>query len=99
MIQPSLLFYLQDDKMVPVNCIWKRTLHLYWVKFFRELPEGVTGAYKLLSNMISLQPSETIPQKNQALNLTKMETKSKTWKKLYLVLVANAIYILIFVSS
>jgi hypothetical protein len=31
--------------------------------------------------MISLQPSETIPTKNQALNLTKMETKSKTWKK------------------
>jgi hypothetical protein len=27
--------------------LMKRTLHLYWVKFFRELPE-VTGAYKLL---------------------------------------------------
>ena len=31
------------------------------LSFFRELPEGVTGAYKLLSNIISLQPSETIP--------------------------------------
>jgi hypothetical protein len=31
--------------------------------------------------MISLQPSETIPAQNQALNLTKMETKVKTWKK------------------
>jgi hypothetical protein len=53
MIQPSLLFYLQMIKGKPKNgalliAIWKRTLHLYWVKFFRELPEGVTGAYKLL---------------------------------------------------
>lgn len=31
------------------------------LSFFRELPEGVTGAYKLISNMISLQSSETIP--------------------------------------
>jgi LmbE family N-acetylglucosaminyl deacetylase len=28
------------------------------LSFFRELPEGVTGAYKLLSNIISLQSSE-----------------------------------------
>lgn len=31
------------------------------LSFFRELPEGVTGAYKLISNMISLQSSQTIP--------------------------------------
>ena len=31
------------------------------LSFFRELPEGVTGAYKLLSNIISLQPAETMP--------------------------------------
>ena len=31
------------------------------LSFFRELPEGVTGAYKLLSNIISLPPSNTIP--------------------------------------
>ncbi len=31
------------------------------LSFFRELPEGVSGAYKLLSNMISLQNSVTIP--------------------------------------
>lgn len=30
------------------------------LSFFRELPEGVIGAYKLLSNMISLQPAETM---------------------------------------
>jgi hypothetical protein len=34
--------------------------------------------------MISLQPSETIAQKSSP-NLTKMETKSKTWKKTTLV--------------
>ncbi|TDE07217.1 PIG-L family deacetylase [Flavobacterium sandaracinum] len=31
------------------------------LSFFRELPEGVTGAYKLISNIISLQASESIP--------------------------------------
>lgn len=31
------------------------------LSFFRELPEGVSGAYKLLSNMISIQSSTTIP--------------------------------------
>lgn len=31
------------------------------LSLFRELPEGVPGAYKLLSNMISLKSSETIP--------------------------------------
>lgn len=31
------------------------------LSFFRELPEGVTGAYKLMSNIISLQSSSTIP--------------------------------------
>ena len=31
------------------------------LSFFRELPEGVTGAYKLISNIISLQSSEKIP--------------------------------------
>lgn len=31
------------------------------LSLFRELPEGVSGAYKLLSNMISLQSSVTIP--------------------------------------
>jgi LmbE family N-acetylglucosaminyl deacetylase len=31
------------------------------LSFFRELPEGVTGAYKLISNIISLKSSETIP--------------------------------------
>ncbi|MFV8442615.1 PIG-L family deacetylase [Flavobacterium sp. LB2P44] len=31
------------------------------LSFFRELPEGVTGAYKLISNIISLQSSENIP--------------------------------------
>ncbi|MBP4142149.1 PIG-L family deacetylase [Flavobacterium sp. P4023] len=31
------------------------------LSFFRELPEGVTGAYKLLSNIISIQSSDTIP--------------------------------------
>jgi hypothetical protein len=31
------------------------------LSFFRELPEGVSGAYKLLSNIISLQNPVTIP--------------------------------------
>ena len=31
------------------------------LSFFRELPEGVPGAYKLLSNMISIKPSVSIP--------------------------------------
>ncbi|OOG65884.1 PIG-L family deacetylase [Flavobacterium sp. A45] len=31
------------------------------LSLFRELPEGVPGAYKLLSNMISIKSSETIP--------------------------------------
>ena len=31
------------------------------LSFFRELPEGVSGAYKLLSNVISLQNPVTIP--------------------------------------
>jgi LmbE family N-acetylglucosaminyl deacetylase len=31
------------------------------LSFFRELPEGVSGAYKLLANIISLQNSVTIP--------------------------------------
>jgi LmbE family N-acetylglucosaminyl deacetylase len=32
--------------------------------FFRELPQGVSGAYKLLANMISLQNPVTIPVQN-----------------------------------
>ena len=31
------------------------------LSFFRELPEGVTGAYKLMSNIISLKSSDRIP--------------------------------------
>ncbi|WP_264564017.1 PIG-L family deacetylase [Flavobacterium sp. N3904] len=31
------------------------------LSFFRELPEGVPGAYKLLSNMISIQSTVTLP--------------------------------------
>ena len=31
------------------------------LSFFRELPEGVTGAYKLLTNIISLKSTEKIP--------------------------------------
>jgi LmbE family N-acetylglucosaminyl deacetylase len=31
------------------------------LSLFRELPEGVSGAYKLLANMISLQNSVTVP--------------------------------------
>jgi LmbE family N-acetylglucosaminyl deacetylase len=31
------------------------------LSFFRELPEGVSGAYKLISNIISLKSSETVP--------------------------------------
>jgi hypothetical protein len=34
--------------------------YIYTVKFFRELPEGVTVHINYF-NMISLQPSETIP--------------------------------------
>jgi hypothetical protein len=34
------------------------------LSFFRELPEGVSGAYKLLSNMISIKPTITMPIKN-----------------------------------
>jgi len=34
------------------------------LSFFRELPEGVSGAYKLLANMISLQNPVTIPVQN-----------------------------------
>ncbi|WP_348797415.1 PIG-L family deacetylase [Flavobacterium adhaerens] len=34
------------------------------LSFFRELPEGVSGAYKLLSNMISIKSSTTIPDQN-----------------------------------
>lgn len=32
------------------------------LSFFRELPEGVTGAYKLLANMISIQQTITVPE-------------------------------------
>jgi LmbE family N-acetylglucosaminyl deacetylase len=31
------------------------------LSFFRELPEGVSGAYKLLSNLISIKPSVSVP--------------------------------------
>jgi hypothetical protein len=34
------------------------------LSFFRELPEGVPGAYKLFSNMISIQSSVAIPNQN-----------------------------------
>jgi LmbE family N-acetylglucosaminyl deacetylase len=34
------------------------------LSFFRELPEGVPGAYRLLSNMISLKATVTIPSQN-----------------------------------
>lgn len=34
------------------------------LSFFRELPEGVSGAYKLLSNMISLKNPIAIPAEN-----------------------------------
>jgi LmbE family N-acetylglucosaminyl deacetylase len=34
------------------------------LSFFRELPEGISGAYKLLSNMISLQNPVSIPAQN-----------------------------------
>ncbi|WP_144891715.1 PIG-L family deacetylase [Flavobacterium tiangeerense] len=37
------------------------------ISFFRELPEGVTGAYKLISNIISLKPSQTISIQNNKL--------------------------------
>ncbi|MBB1194765.1 LmbE family protein [Flavobacterium sp. SOK18b] len=37
------------------------------LSFFRELPEGVTGAYKLISNIISLKPSQTISIQNNKL--------------------------------
>jgi LmbE family N-acetylglucosaminyl deacetylase len=33
------------------------------LSFFRELPEGVSGSYKLLSNMISIKSAVTIPNK------------------------------------
>jgi LmbE family N-acetylglucosaminyl deacetylase len=36
------------------------------LSFFRELPEGVAGAYKLISNLISIKSSATIP--NQKIN-------------------------------
>jgi hypothetical protein len=31
------------------------------LSLFRELPEGVSGAYRLLSNMISIQSNATVP--------------------------------------
>lgn len=31
------------------------------LSFFRELPEGVPGAYKLLSNLISIKPAVSLP--------------------------------------
>jgi LmbE family N-acetylglucosaminyl deacetylase len=34
------------------------------LSLFRELPEGVSGAFRLLSNMISLKSSVTIPAQN-----------------------------------
>ncbi|TDD97496.1 PIG-L family deacetylase [Flavobacterium cellulosilyticum] len=34
------------------------------LSFFRELPEGISGTYKLLSNMISLKNPVTIPAEN-----------------------------------
>ncbi|WP_158729907.1 PIG-L family deacetylase [Flavobacterium sp. I-STPA6A] len=37
------------------------------ISFFRELPEGVAGAYKLISNIISLKPSQTISIQNNKL--------------------------------
>jgi hypothetical protein len=35
------------------------------LSFFRELPEGVSGAFKLLSNMISLQNPVQLPTENR----------------------------------
>jgi hypothetical protein len=37
------------------------------LSFFRELPEGVSGAYKILSNMISLKAPVTIPDQKRKL--------------------------------
>jgi len=34
------------------------------LSLFRELPEGVSGAYKLLSNLISMKPTESLPNQN-----------------------------------
>jgi thiol-disulfide isomerase/thioredoxin len=34
------------------------------LSFFRELPEGVSGAYKLLANIISLKNTEVVPSQN-----------------------------------
>jgi hypothetical protein len=34
------------------------------LSFFRELPEGVSGAYRLLSNMISLKAAIAVPAQN-----------------------------------
>lgn len=33
------------------------------LSFFRELPEGVSGAYRLLANMISLKAPQTVPSR------------------------------------
>ena len=37
------------------------------LSFFRELPEGVSGAYKILANMISLKSTVTIPAEKDKL--------------------------------
>ncbi len=40
------------------------------LSFFRELPDGVSGAYKLFANLVSLSKPKTIP-------VTKVKSKSK----------------------
>jgi len=40
------------------------------LSFFRELPEGVPGAYKLFTNIVSLGKSKTPPS-------TKVKSKAK----------------------
>jgi hypothetical protein len=43
------------------------------LSFFRELPEGVPGAYKLFANLVSLKDKEPVPAQTQ--------TKKKNGRK------------------
>jgi hypothetical protein len=65
------------------------------LSLFRELPEGVSG-YRILANIISLkEPTKTFP-KNKTITQVIWKQKNKKLENYTWVLVANAIYILIF---
>jgi hypothetical protein len=53
------------------------------LSLFRELPEGVSGAYRILANIISLKEPTKIPSQKQNHNTSNMETKKQKTGKNY----------------